>query len=225
MFKIRDLVKQLNESSKNLSKDNKKIFDEIIVYVRTSNIKTRDAEEFLQQILDSILNAENQGLSIEEVLGSSDIKGYCKEVINTYKESYNLLSLSSEYVMYAGTVIFILPFFHYIFNTIPSIAKYGLNNLTFNLTIDLKLIFQIPLLVLMIIFTMKAVRKSCFKSSSKYYKIKEFFILWILSILLILLLVATHFVFNNIFLFNVNIFIILFIGTILYFSGNYLSEQ
>ena len=89
MIKTKSLIKQLNKASENLSVENEKIFDDIVVYVRTSNIKTRDAEEFLQQILDSFLNAEQQGVSIENVLGTTDIKHYCDEIVDTYKSSYN----------------------------------------------------------------------------------------------------------------------------------------
>ena len=61
MIKTSALIKQLNKSAKNLSIENKKVFDDIILYIRFSNIKTRDGEEFLQQILDSFLNAQKQG--------------------------------------------------------------------------------------------------------------------------------------------------------------------
>ena len=73
MIKTKSLIKQLNKASENLSLENKSVFDDSVVYIRTSNIKTRDAEEFLQQILDSFLNAEQQGVSIEKVLGTTDI--------------------------------------------------------------------------------------------------------------------------------------------------------
>ncbi len=114
MIKTKSLIKQLNKASENLSLENKNIFTDIVVYIRTSNIKVRDAEEFLQQILDSFLNAEQQGVSIETVLGTPDIKDYCEEIVKTYKSSYNYLSLCSEYVMYTGMIIIILSIINYI---------------------------------------------------------------------------------------------------------------
>src|SRR5659263_360486 len=105
MIKTKSLIKQLNKSAKNLSLENKKTFYDIVLYIRSSNIKTRDAEEFLQQILDSFLNAEQQGVSIEFMLGTSDIKHYCEEIVITYKSSYNYLSRCSEYIMTTGILI------------------------------------------------------------------------------------------------------------------------
>ncbi|MBZ9606332.1 hypothetical protein G9F73_000550 [Clostridium estertheticum] len=91
MIKTKSLIKQLNKAAENLSPENESIFLDIVVYIRTSNIRTRDAEEFLQQILDSFLNAEQQGVGIETMLGTSDIKQYCEEIVSTYKSSYDFL--------------------------------------------------------------------------------------------------------------------------------------
>lgn len=225
MIKTKTLIKQLNESSKNLSATNKEIFDRIVVYVRTSNIKTKDAEEFLQQILDSILNAEAQGLTVEEMLGTSDIKNYCEEIIQTYKSSYNLLSLSSEYIMYTGIVLFVLSLITFTFDNISSVITYGIDNISFNLTIDLELLIETLLFIPLVILLLSYFRKTCFNKPTQQYKIKEFFIFWLLSSMSILLMVGIFLVVKNMFLFNINIIIALFIGATLYFLGNYLSEQ
>ena len=131
MIKTKSLIKQLNKASENLSLENKSVFDDIVVYVRTSNIKIRDAEEFLQQILDSFLNAEQQGVSIETVLGTTDIKHYCEEIVDTYKSSYHYSSLCSEYAMYTGMIITILSIINYITQNLEAIVKYGINDFTF----------------------------------------------------------------------------------------------
>lgn len=47
MIKLSSLGKQLNESVEKLSFENRKIFDDIIAFIRASNLKTRDGEEFL----------------------------------------------------------------------------------------------------------------------------------------------------------------------------------
>ncbi|MBZ9606456.1 DUF1048 domain-containing protein [Clostridium estertheticum] len=140
MIKTKSLIMQLNKASEKLSLESKDVFDDIVVYVRTSNIKTRDAEEFLQQILDSFLNAEQQGVSIENVLGTTDIKHYCEEIVNTYKSNYHYSSLCSEYVMYTGMIITILSIFNYITQSVTIISKYGVNNLTFYLNLNLGII-------------------------------------------------------------------------------------
>jgi len=224
MVKTKSLIKQLNEASENLSSENKIVFDDIVVYIRTSNIKTRDAEEFLQQILDSFLNAEQQGVSIEDVLGTADIKNYCDEIVNTYKSSYNYLSLCSEYIMYTGMLITILSIINYITQSLTSSKKPSLN-FTFYLNFNLGIIFQFLIIGISIFAIMTCIKKSCFKETVKVSKIKEFFKLWIISCLWICILVACLLFLRKILAFRINIIIVLIVGISLYFIGTYASEK
>ncbi|MFT5871511.1 MAG: DNA-binding ferritin-like protein (Dps family) [Clostridium sp.] len=225
MVKTKSLIIQLNKASENLSLENKSIFTDIVVYIRASNIKTRDAEEFLQQILDSFLNAEQQGVSIENMLGTPDIKHYCEEIVNTYKSSYNYLSRCSEYVMYTGMLIIILSIINYITQNLIIIKKYSVTNFTFYLNFNLGVIFQFLFIGSMVIAIMTYTKKSCFKKPIKGGKIKEFFILWVILFLWICILIACIMFLDKIFLFRLNIFIVLLISLILYFTGNYLTEK
>ncbi|MBK5239951.1 DUF1048 domain-containing protein [Clostridium sp.] len=225
MTKTKSLIKQLNKASENLSEENKIIFTDIVVYIRMSNIKIKDAEEFLQQILDSFLNAENQGVSIENVLGTSDIRHYCEEIVNTYKSSYKYLSRCSDYVMYAGSIIIILSIINYISQNLIIIIKYGFNDFTFNLNFSLGTIFQYLLISLIIIVIFFYTKKTCFKLPVKSGKIKEFLKLWAIACLWISIPFACMVFFDKILLFRLNIFIVLIIGCGLYFWGNYLSEK
>ena len=225
MIKTKSLIKQLNKASENLSLENEGIFTDIVVYIRTSNIKTRDAEEFLQQILDSFLNAEQQGVSIENVLGTPDIKHYCEEIVNTYKSSYNFLSRCSEYVMYTGTFIIMLSIINYITQGLTIIEKYGFDDLTFYLSFNLGIISQFLLIGLIVIAVMAYTKKSCFEKNVKRGKIKEFFILWILGILWICIMLACTMFLGELLSFKLNIIVVLIIGLALYFMGDYLSEK
>ncbi|MGH4117493.1 DUF1048 domain-containing protein [Clostridium sp.] len=225
MNKTKSLIKQLNTASENLSKENKVIFTDIVVYIRMSNIKIKDAEEFLQQILDSFLNAEEQGVSIESVLGTPDIKHYCEEIVNTYKSSYNYLSLYSDYIMFAGQFIIILSIINYIIQNLTVIIVSSLSNFTFNLNFNLGMIFQFLLIGLAIIFIFSYTKKTCFKQSVNCSKIKEFFKLWGKACLWISIPIVCYVFLGEILVFKVNMFIVLIIGLVLYFSGKYLSEK
>ncbi|WP_298839381.1 DUF1048 domain-containing protein [Clostridium sp.] len=224
MIKTKSLIKQLNKASENLSKESKSVFDDIVVYVRTSNIKTRDAEEFSQQILDSFLNAEQQGVSIEEVLGTTDIKHYCEEIVTTYKSSYNYSSLCSEYVMYTGMIITILSIINYITQNLETIIKYGINDFTFYISFNLGIILQLLIIGITIITIMAYIKKSCFMEEVKVSKIKEFFKLWVIVCLWFGIMVACMFL-RKILVFRLNIIIVLIVGIALYFIGHYLSEK
>ena len=225
MIKTKSLIMQLNKASENLSLENKGVFDDIVVFIRVSNIKTRDVEEFLQQILDSFLNAEQQGVTIETVLGTPDIKNYCKEIVNTYKASYNNLSLCSEYVMYTGMLLLILSIINFITQNLTIIKKYGVSNFTLYLNFNLGVIIQILLVGLMVIAIMAYTKESCFKEHIKGFKIKEFFILWIVLFSWICIIIACTFFLDKILLFRLNIILVLIVGAVLYFTGNYLSEK
>lgn len=228
MNKTESLIKQLNESAKNLSQENKKIFEDTVVFMRTSHVKTRDTEEFLQQILDSFLNAEQQGVSIETMLGTADIRHYCEEIVTTYKSSYNYSSFFPEYVMYTGMFIMLLSFINYVTQSIPIFITHGAGNLTMDLAVDLTFIFQLILVVFLVFAVMIYVNKSCFKykrEPSRGVKVKSFLKLWLLSSLLMGGFVASSFLFSKVILFKLNIIVIIIIGSALYFMGKYLMEK
>ena len=227
MIKVSSLAKQLNKAAENLSIENRKIFDDIIIYIRVSNLKERDAEEFLQQILDSFLNAQQQGVSIESMIGTTDIKHYCDEIVNTYKSSYNFLSLSGQYIMYAGMFIVILSFIKYIpQKLIPILFKtHELNNFTFYLDFNLQLIIQCLIVLPFSIAVLTALKKCCFKGTSKFSKVKEIFIYWMICVLLICTWVAIFKFVDETVIFSLNIFIVLSIGIAIYFIGNYFAEK
>jgi len=225
MIKTSSLIKQLNKSAKNLSVENKKIFDDTIIYMRMSNIKTRDAEEFLQQILDSFLNAEQQGISIETMLGTSDIKQYCKEIVTTYKSSYNYLSLYSEYIRDIGIFIVILSIINYIIQNFNTFIRGGFDNISFYLNFDPGVICQFLIVAPLVSACMSYLKKSCFKKPSKGSKVKEFFIGWLLCMLLTCVMVVFLLVVGEVILFSLNIIIIIFVGILLYFIGEYLVEK
>ncbi|MBX4260398.1 hypothetical protein KTC96_22670 (plasmid) [Clostridium estertheticum] len=225
MIKTSALIKQLNNSAKTLSLENKKTFHDITIYMRMSNIKTRDTEEFLQQMLDGFLNAEQQGVGIETMLGTSDLKQYCDEIIITYKSSYNYMSLCSEYIMDGGILIVVLSTLNYITQNFSMFISHGVNNLSFYLNFNPELIFQFLIAVPFAIAFMHYVKKDCFKKPSKLSNVKQFFIVWILGILLICMMVVFVLLAGKSILFKLNIIIVIFVGVFLYFVGHYLVEK
>ena len=225
MSKIDHLIKQLNKTSEKLTKENKEIFYEIVVYVRASNIKTRDSEEFLQQILDSFINAENRGVTIEEMLGTSDIKGYCKDIVTTYKSSYNFISRLGEYITDLGMIIVMSSLFNFVSQTLISVISNGIHAFTLSLNINLGTIIQFFIIGFIIFASIKYLKMSCFKKPTKGHKIKGFFILWLMLIPLFSIIVLCSKFLDNILTFNLNIIVILIIGIPLYYIGQYLSEK
>lgn len=225
MNKTKSLIKQLNLAAKNLSVENQKIFTDIIVYVRTSNIKSMDAEEFLQQLLDSFLNAEQKGVAIETVLGTTDVKHYCDEVVNTYKSNYSFTELYSEHIMYFGIIISILSVIDYIFQCLNQVVKHGFNSVTLSSNFSLGTIFQFLLISSLIYGVMKYIKKSCFTETVPTGKVKDFFKLWGFFALFFGAMFISFKFLDKIILFQLNIIVVFLIGITLYFVGNYLSEN
>jgi len=221
MNETKSLIKQLNKESEKLNKENREIFTQIVVYVRTSNIKIKDAEEFLQQILDSFLNAENRNITIEEMLGTSDIKEYCKEIVYTYKSNSNLLYRFGDYLMYLGMIIIGLSLINFISQNLTSIITTGIDTFTLSLKFNLGIIIEYILISFAAIVFMSYIKHNSFKKYTKSNLIKEFSILW----LFMFIIVPCIMFLDNILTFNLNIIIILIIGIPLYYIGQYLSEK
>lgn len=224
MNKTSELTKRLNESAEKLSEKNKKIFYDIVLYIRTSNLKEEDAEEFLQQILDSFLNAEQQGISIESILGTSDIRDYCEEIVETYKSTYNSLSRIGDYMMYSAIIVTIISFWEIINKNLVvlSFSNMQLNKFSFFLDFSIQAVFQFFIAVSFIIMIMTYYRKSCFKEVSKFKELINYFII---GLTCICINIAIDKFINNIIFFSVNIFIVFIISIILYLTGRYVSQR
>ena len=224
MNNINSLIRQLNSASENLTDENKEVFDDIIVFIRTSNVKSKDAEEFLQQLLDSFLTAQSKNVSLEVVLGTDNFKSYCEDIVTAYKSSYNIFSRLGEYVMYLGMMILILVPINYVSQNLVQYIKSRTLNLSLYLNLSLGSIVEFIVIIIGIIIIMLWINKSCFKEKPKNSK-KEFFILWIICSLWIGLIFLSSILLNKILLFKINVVIILILGGILYFSGNYAAEK
>ncbi|MBZ9606331.1 hypothetical protein G9F73_000545 [Clostridium estertheticum] len=118
-----------------------------------------------------------------------------------------------------------LSIINYITQCLTIINKYGVNDLTFYINFNLGIISQFLLIVLIIIAVMAYTKKSCFEGNVKRGKVKEFFILWILDILWICIMLACVTFLDKFLVFKLNIIIVLIVGIVLYFAGNYFSEK
>ena len=79
--------KEYKKLRKQLTKENRKVFTQIELYLSNNNIKEKIYKEKLNEILLKALEAQNQGLLIEDVVGY-DYINFCKEFIkNSSKRS------------------------------------------------------------------------------------------------------------------------------------------
>lgn len=221
MGKVNKLVKILNENMEKLNKEDQEVFEEIICNIRFESISEVDAEEFLQQLLDSALQAEKEGKSIKDVLGTDDIQKYCSEIIHEYKKRYPLWKQVLNYLSTALLILLIFTgFWELVLSVVTnSIAKKTLI-LDVNITVNTVVSYIIACFVTYISF------KVLIKKAPKVMNnnVKSFLILFGMNVLLILFFVVSQLLFRKYILFNFNILYFAIIVPILYVITSKLSK-
>lgn len=83
-----EMIQVNNERRKQLNEENRKYYENMLVYLRLSSIPEKKTEELLLEMLDHLLIAQEEGRSAEDVFGKNP-ESYCKEVVQTMgKQSY-----------------------------------------------------------------------------------------------------------------------------------------
>ncbi|MFD3447560.1 HAAS domain-containing protein [Microbacteriaceae bacterium 4G12] len=77
-----DLVALNWKKQQLLTKENEKIYGDILIYVRMSNLSEEATESVLLELLDHLLEAQENGKKAEEVFGK-DPKAFCDDLIAT----------------------------------------------------------------------------------------------------------------------------------------------
>ena len=82
LFEMRLMLLRKKQQD-NLNKKNREVFDSIRQYMDTSSLVFFEREEVLQQILDTLLQAQSEGKDINLFLGR-DHKEFCDAIIREY---------------------------------------------------------------------------------------------------------------------------------------------
>lgn len=174
------LIEANNEKRKLLTEENLKWYEDMLIYIRLSYDKSeQETEEVLTEILDHLLEAQEDGKTIEDVFGS-DPKAYANEIIGELPKmiTKKRISFFAMCVFYfIGTVALfnaIVDFvIHYGFDKGELVKEYYLG------TQITKLVVSIPVSFLLLGAVIYYLRWACFRNINK---IKEFFILWVFGI-------------------------------------------
>lgn len=174
------LIKENNEKRKLLSKENLEWYEDMLVYIRLSFDKSeQETEEVLSEILDHLLEAQEDGKTIEEVFGD-DPKAYADEITGELpkmitKKRFLFISMAILYFL-ASVALFSVIFkaiSYYAFDLGELTETYYLG------TQALKLGLSIPIAYIFMILIIHYLRWSTFKNINK---VKEFFIFWLFGI-------------------------------------------
>jgi DNA-binding ferritin-like protein (Dps family) len=79
-MKLKEMIRETNRLRAQLNEDNKAYYGEMLVYIRSSDIDQRKAEEMLLEILQHLLQAQKEGRSASVVFGNQPIE-YCRELM------------------------------------------------------------------------------------------------------------------------------------------------
>src|SRR5690625_4532216 len=174
------LIKENNEKRKLLSKENLEWYEDMLVYIRLSFDKSeQETEEVLSEILDHLLEAQEDGKTIEEVFGD-DPKAYADEITG---ELPKIMTIKRFLFILMSILYFLasIAFFSVIFNLI-SYYFFDVGQLTGTYylgTQTLKLGLSIPIAFMLFAIIIHYLRWSTFKNINK---VKEFFIFWLFGI-------------------------------------------
>ncbi|WP_339148555.1 MULTISPECIES: DUF1129 family protein [unclassified Sutcliffiella] len=81
MSHTKKLIEENNEKRKLLSDDNLQLYEDFLLYIRTDlRVAVHESEELLMELLDHMLEAQHEGRSATDLLGS-DPKAYADELI------------------------------------------------------------------------------------------------------------------------------------------------
>jgi len=106
-MKTKQLIKEMNQHSKKLSEDHKALFDKILLKIRFSNISEKEAEEFSYHCLNLLLQAEQENLEVEAVLGTNNVDLFCDEYIKEVRNGYGVLKKIYIKIRYLPLILLI----------------------------------------------------------------------------------------------------------------------
>lgn len=172
------LIQINNEKRKLLNEKNKRIYEEMLLYIRLSYDKSEEeTEEILMELLDHLLVLQKEDREAEELFGD-DPKGYADEIIGELpimvsKKRLSMFGMGVSYFL--ATAIFFQGFLStilfYIFGQLEISQTYSVG------TVLVNAIFSLSIAALMLFGIIRYLRWSCFKQVAKVY---EFFITGIL---------------------------------------------
>jgi len=157
----KDLVKENNRLREKLDPHNKKIYEKILIYIRTSyKTKSNETEEILNELLFHVLDAQRNAKNIESVTGEN-LKAYADSIVEALPKR-NIWK-------YAGIIAALLAGFNFIFDYLLSLIFMAIDGAPLTTTINilesaLHLIILISLGILLVFTVFKTLQYVLFKN-------------------------------------------------------------
>lgn len=192
---VKELIEENNQKRKLLNEDNLFYYEEMLVYLRLSYQKSEQAtEEILTELLDHLLTAQDQGRTAVDVFGDNP-KQYADEIVGELPKM-----VTKERLTFISTVILsFLAAIIFANSTIRLVIFYFFGNgelyrITYLPSILIQGILSILFAFLYLWLIVQYLRWGAFK---KIHQVKEFFIVWLLSTIMLGLLLAIYLFFPD----------------------------
>lgn len=213
------LIKENNRMREKLNPHNKKVYEDILVYIRL-NYKSEDAEteEVLNELLSHVLQAQRDGKEIENVTGE-DYKAYAESIIDALPKR-NIWKFS-------GILALILLGITYTFSYLPNLIFNMIDGAPTTITIRLIALLAdfliIPAIGIGIVyFLFHSLQYSLFKNWPRWKEYGLYFLIGggsFLIYMFILFLIARIDTGPS---FEVSLWLLVLLGVILTISGFYM---
>ncbi len=222
---VKNYIKDTNIHKEKLDKEYRIIFDEIMVYFRTSALPEKEIEVTIQDILSSFLEAQEAGKTVDEVIGGS-YKDFCENIIAELKstpKSKKGIILSNISMLFLITTIIIA--INYGINFIENFIKNKTILLDYSVSLDT--VLQVLIAIILVIIVFKFVRNSDKPAKGdKKGKLKEFGINYLICFIIFSILVGSRFLkLETMVILNIKIYIIIPILYIIMKVFDYFSNK
>ncbi|MCL1631712.1 DUF1129 family protein [Sporolactobacillus sp. CPB3-1] len=168
MISSKQLILENNEKRKLLNKENKKYYDDMLVYIRLkSKASERESEEILMELLDHLIDGQQSGKTAADIFGD-DPRGYADELICELPKE-NLISrlpffgfLAANFIAWflitRGVILLILGYFM------------AVNDMVHPAAALIVIIYWLIYALLMVWFIFRILEQSLFKKKKTFLK-------------------------------------------------------
>ncbi|MBU9723710.1 MULTISPECIES: DUF1129 family protein [Bacillaceae] len=215
----KELVQLNNKKREQLTKENRKYYEEMLVYIRLTYSKAYlETEEILSELIDHLLEAQQEGKTAEDVFGNNP-KQYADDIIGELpnmvtKERLKMFFMAIFYFFAVSTI----------FSGIIEIFMSGSLVKGYYIGSEaIRTLVSIPVALLIVYVSLQYLRWACFKNINK---IKEFFILWLWGTLSVGIFVVIFLLLPDVGPFmDIHIFVVFGIGIILFLAGHFMRKS
>ena len=168
------LIKENNEKRKQLNKENKEFYEDMLLYIRLSFDKSDlETEEILMELLDHLVEAQNENRTAKDLFGdnprayANEIIGELPAMITKKRVLYVLMGIFNFLAVAAFINGLVHTVLHYAFGLFEPVKTFYLGSVTVLTVLSLAIAFTV-----LYVF-MQYMRWTCFKHVSK---LKEFWL-------------------------------------------------